>query len=113
MRELGDIYFNNAELVYNAQRGVYFLYATEMNRGLLLMEFSHVFGASDITIRRTYFVSLKPLIEALNETLPYDATFQAISLLSSQQRSDGKTILDRLLITTGRYHTLQVLLTYD
>lgn len=56
MRELGDLYFNNAELVYNKDRGVYFLYVTEMTRGLLVMEFSHTFGASDITIRRTYFV---------------------------------------------------------
>lgn len=37
MRELGTLYFNNAELVYDKSKSIYRLYITEMNRGLLIM----------------------------------------------------------------------------
>lgn len=111
MRELGDIFINNAELTYNRERDVYLLYVTEKQRGLLIMEFSVVSGRSDITIRRTHFVELKPLIQQLNETLPYDAVFQAVALKSS--RNEGQLRVDRLLITTGHYHTLQVAISFD
>jgi hypothetical protein len=84
-----------------------------MKRGLLIMEFSHKFGASDITIYKTFFVELKPLIQDLNETLPYDATFQAVALQRQLSNKDGSRTIDRLLLTTGRFHTLQLALTFD
>jgi hypothetical protein len=37
MRELGDIYINNAELFYLEEQKVYRLFVTEVNRGLLIM----------------------------------------------------------------------------
>lgn len=113
MQELGDIYINNAELVYTKEKSIYRLYATEMKRGILIMEFQHIEGKSDIVVRRTYFAEIKSALVGLGETLPYDATFQAVTLISSTRNNQAKLITDRLLVTTGRYHTIQVALTFD
>jgi hypothetical protein len=43
----------------------------------------------------------------LQETLPYDATFQAITLISTKT-NDGKVTTENLLITTGRYNTIHL-----
>ena len=112
MRELGAIFINNAELIYDPERDLYFLYASEAKRGLLVLKFSHAFGAPDITIRRTYLVELRPLLEELEETLPYDATFQAIASKGAPRTDNGMTI-HRLLVTTARYHSLQLTITFD
>ena len=56
MRELGDIYMNNAELVYNQDKDVYRLYVTEMTRGVFILEFSHILGQTDIIIQQIYFI---------------------------------------------------------
>ena len=53
------------------------------------------------------------MIAALDETLPYDATFQAVTLQPTNNPSSAKLSIDRLLITTGRYHTIQPALTFD
>lgn len=113
MRELGDIYINNAELFYLQEQKVYRLYVSEVNRGLLIMEFQHLPGRADIVVRRTYFIEIRGLLVALGETLPYDATFQAITLMGSTKNSAARTVTDRLLVTTGRYHTLQIAITFD
>jgi hypothetical protein len=111
MRELGDIYINNAELTYNAGTGTYRLYISEMTKGLFMVEFTHKAGKPDIIIRQIVFIDVKGLLNDLKETLPYDATFQAIALLSSTKDETKKTT-DNLLLTTGRYHTIQLAVTY-
>ncbi len=100
-------------MIYLEENGLYRLYLTEMNRGLLIMEFQHLSGKADIVVRRTYFAELKSFIVGLGETLPYDATFQAVTLIESVRNSAVQMVTDRLLITTGRYHTIQLALTYD
>ena len=45
------------------------------------MQFTHEQGVPDITIRRTNFIDLKSLILDLNESLPYDAIFQSVTLV--------------------------------
>ena len=37
MRELGDIYINNAELCHYPEEGIYRLYLSQMTRGLLIL----------------------------------------------------------------------------
>lgn len=49
----------------------------------------------------------------MGESLPYDATFQAITLISMNTNATSKRTVDKLLITTGRYHTIQMSLVYD
>jgi hypothetical protein len=113
MRELGTLYFNNAELYYHAANKAYRLYITEMNRGLLIMYFTRALDKVGIVVRQTYFVQLRSMLQSLGESLPYDATFQAVTVLSSYTNPTSKRTTDKLLITTGRYHTIQLALVYD
>jgi hypothetical protein len=83
-----------------------------MTKGLFMVEFTHKAGSPDIIIRQIVFIDVKALLNDLNETLPYDATFQAIALLSSSKDTVKKTNTDNLLLTTGRYNTLQLAVTY-
>jgi hypothetical protein len=83
-----------------------------MTRGLFMVEFTHKASQPDIVIRQIVFIDVRSLLNELKETLPYDATFQAIALLSSSSDPAKKTTTDNLLLTTGRYHTLQLAVTY-
>lgn len=76
------------------------------------MEFTHNPGKG-VVVRQLYFVSMRPMLYSLGEALPYDATFQAITLISSTTDSLLRRTTERLLITTGRYHTIQLVLIYD
>jgi hypothetical protein len=82
MKELGVINFNNAELIYNNDNKIYRLYISEMERGLLVMEFTHNPGKG-VVVRQLYFIPVRPMLYSLGEALPYDATFQAITLIST------------------------------
>lgn len=62
MRELGDIYINNAELTYNAATATYRLYISEMTKGLFMVEFTHKAGKPDIVIRQIVFIDVKSLL---------------------------------------------------
>jgi len=112
MKQLGVLNFNNAELIYNNENKIYRLYISEMERGLLIMEFTHNPGKG-VVVKQLYFVSMKPMLNSLGETLPYDATFQAITLISTSTDSLVRRTTERLLITTGKYHTIQLVLVYD
>lgn len=112
MRELGPIYINNAELIYSSQSGTYRLYISEMTKGLFMVEFTHKAGRPDIVIKQIVYIDVKTLLNDLKETLPYDATFQAIALIDSTTDSAKRTT-QTLLITTGRFHTLQLSVTYN
>ena len=62
MRELGDIYINNAELTYNPTSKVYRLYISEMRKGLFMVEFTHIEGDTDLVIRQIVYIDLKTLL---------------------------------------------------
>jgi hypothetical protein len=49
----------------------------------------------------------------LGKTLPYDATFQGVAVLSSTYDSQLKNTKDNVLLTTGRFHTIQLEIIYD
>ena len=113
MKQLGTLNFNNAELIYNPENKIYRLYISEMERGLLILEFTHSPGRSAIVSRQTYLVPLRSMLSALGEALPYDATFQAVTVAWTSTELAAKKTTERLLVTTGRYHTVQLLLQYD
>lgn len=77
-----------------------------------MVEFTHKANRPDIIIKQIVFIDVKSLLKDLKETLPYDATFQAIALLSTTTDSAKNTTTQSLLLTTGRYHTLQLSVTY-
>jgi hypothetical protein len=77
-----------------------------------MVEFTHKTGRADIIIRQIVFIDLKKMLVDLKETLPYDATFQAIALISSTMDA-SKRVTDNLLVTTGRYNTIQLAVTYS
>ena len=64
-------------------------------------------------VRQITFVNIKKMLNDMQETLPYDATFQAITLLSSVADKLRGTTVDNLLITTGRYNTIQLELVWN
>jgi hypothetical protein len=77
-----------------------------------MVEFKHKAGRSDIIILQIAFINLRSMLSDLKETLPYDATYQAVSLISSILDKTNKTT-DTLLITTGRYNTFQLTVQYS
>jgi hypothetical protein len=83
-----------------------------MTKGLFMVEFTHKIGRPDIIIKQIVFINVKSMLNDLKETLPYDATFQAIALISTSADSAKRTTTQNLLLTTGRYHTLQLAVTY-
>ncbi len=77
-----------------------------------MVEFTHKTGRPDIIIKQIVYIDLKKMLSDLKETLPYDATFQAIALISSTIDS-SKQITENLLVTTGRYNTIQLAVKYS
>lgn len=78
-----------------------------MNKGIFIVEFTHEPLKTDIVIKQISFINIKKMLSTLEETLPYDATFQAITLLSTSTDS-SKNTTENILITTGRYNTLHL-----
>jgi len=77
-----------------------------------MVEFTHIAGKPDIVIKQIAFINLKDMLAQIQETLPYDATYQAVTLLRREvDAQKGST--DTLLVTTGRYHTLQLEISYN
>lgn len=62
-----------------------------MTKGLFMVEFLHKTGQPDIIIKQIIFIDLKKMLSDMKETLPYDATFQAIALISSTADALKKT----------------------
>ena len=62
-----------------------------MTKGLFMVEFLHKVGQPDIIIKQIIFIDLKKMLSDMKETLPYDATFQAIALISSTADALNKT----------------------
>lgn len=56
-----------------------------------MVEFLHKTGRPDIIIKQIIFIDLKKMLSDMKETLPYDATFQAIALISSTADAIKKT----------------------
>lgn len=56
-----------------------------------MVEFLHKTGQPDIIIKQIIFIDLKKMLSDMKETLPYDATFQAIALISSTADALKKT----------------------
>jgi hypothetical protein len=46
-----------------------------------MVEFTHVAGRPDIVIKQIAFINLKEMLAQMQETLPYDATYQAVTLI--------------------------------
>jgi len=83
-----------------------------MTKGVFVIEFKHEPGKSDIIIIQIVYVDLKTMLAQMKQTLPYDATFQAITLMKSSTNSQS-IATDSLLVTTGRFHTIQLSLQYS
>ena len=98
----------NADLSYHPETKTYRLYITEIDHGLLVLEFSHDFDAEAITILETHVIDIPAMLTKHKFAKPYDATFQAVTLARADFNPTLKKSTDVVIVTTGVYHTLQL-----
>ncbi len=53
------------------------------------------------------------LLSSQYKKIPYDATYQAIKLLSSKFDPNSKQYNEKIILTTGMYHSFQIEIIYD
>lgn len=103
--ELGFIYIVNAHLAYMPETKIYRLYLTDIKKGLIIIEFVYVKEEKEIIVKHINFIDMPKLLGDQHKKIPYDATFQAVALLSSHYDPNDKQYYEYVLITTGLYHT--------
>ena len=86
---MGLVYIVNADLKYDAVKDVYRLYITDIVQGILIVEFSYQKAAKQITILHKNFIDIPKLLSEQHKKIPYDATYQAIKVVSAVYVSDN------------------------
>lgn len=89
------------------------MYLTDIVKGIFIIEFSYQKAAKKIVVKSVNFIDMPKLLSSQHKKIPYDATFQAIKLLSSKYDANGKQYNEKLIVTTGVYHSFQIELVYD
>ena len=100
-------------MVYSSKSITYRLFLTEITRGVYVVEFTFDRENQEITILSVSFLDIPLILTQNNIIMPYDATFQAITIVSTSFSESTKIFTDKILITTGVYHTLEIDVAYS
>jgi hypothetical protein len=84
-----------------------------MTRGVFVLEFTYSQEFNNINIRAINRLKIEPLLTQLNYQMPYDATYQAITRMQSNYDPTLKKITDKMLLTTGKFHTMELMIDYS
>ena len=103
-----EVYLGDSFLSYIG-KDTYRLYLTELDHGLFVLDFTYKVGNKNINVVKTTFLNLKELLLSNNLFLPNGAFFSSITMI--KHNSEFKT--ENLLVTTKKYHNLELILTYD
>lgn len=77
-------YLSNAELTWTYEIDTYRLLITEETKGMFVVDFKWQVGSPELTIKNIDFIDLPKLLETNGYHMPYDARFEAITVLHSQ-----------------------------
>lgn len=80
---------------------------------MFVVDFKWRIGSPELTIKNIDFIDLPKLLESNGYHMPYDARFEAITILHSQYDHEHKYENQSILVTTGRFHTFQIGLSTD
>lgn len=76
--------------------------------GVFTIDFKYNDKSNTILIRAISYLKIEPLLTKLGYQLPYDASYQAITKMSSTYDQTLKKTTDKMLLTTGKFHTIQL-----
>ena len=57
---------------------------TELNKGLFIVDFNWHIGLAELTIKNIDFIDLNKLLESGGYHMPYDARFEAVTVMTSE-----------------------------
>ncbi len=77
-----------------------------MKKGVFVIEFTLNAKQNAITIKAMNQLKLEPLLSMYGYQLPYDATYQAITRMSTTVNPTLKKTTDSVLLTTGKFHIM-------
>lgn len=75
-------YLSNAEMATAYELNTYRLLITEQTKGLFVVNFRWTFGSPELTIKNIDFIDLPKLLEENGYSMPYDARFEAVTVIS-------------------------------
>lgn len=78
------------------------------NQGIFTIDFKYDDKINSIFIQSINYLDIKPLLTKLGYQMPYDASYQAITRMSSTYDPTLKKISDKMLLTTGKFHTIEL-----
>lgn len=106
-----QLYISNAELNYIQGMDLYRLYIVEFTRGVFVVDFGYVSGQANVNVKQIGKIDVNGLLDAANQTMPYDSFYRTIKLINTTTIMNGSTLLktlDTVLLVTTRYHTIQL-----
>lgn len=77
-----------------------------MKKGLFVVEFGFDAKEISITIKAQNQLKIEPLLNMYGYQLPYDATYQAVTRMSTSINPTLKKTTDSILLTTGKFHIM-------
>lgn len=72
-----------------------------------MLDFTYNQEDNSINVYAINRLKIEPLLTMLNYQLPYDASYQAITRMQSTYDPTLKKINDKMLLTTGKFHTIE------
>lgn len=93
-------------MTYTYETDTYRVLMTEV-RGLFVIDFGWRNDRDEISIKRVNFVDLHKVLTTAGYRMPFDANFQAITMMHSSYDHNNGVETQTLLLTTGRFHTFQ------
>ncbi len=79
-----------------------------LSLGIFTIEFKYNDKSNTILVKSINYLKIEPLLTKLGYQLPYDASYQAITKMASVYDQTLKKITDKMLLTTGKFHTIQL-----